>query len=95
MSKDKYLLINTNHRKNFDDFMINSSDYGFLGDIDRFVSCFKTYNFNSDRIIKKVGNINYNDMMKIIDKIQKSKSINQAEKEVVIPELDKWRFDNS
>ena len=90
VSKDRYFTINTNHREMYDDFQIKSSDYGFLGGIDRFVCCSGMHEFSSDKIIKKVGNINFDDMAKILDKIQKSKTIDKIDKDSVIPELDKW-----
>jgi hypothetical protein len=92
--RDRYLLINTNHREIYDDFEVKSSDYRFLEGVDRFVCCFKTYNFNSSRIVKKVGNLNYSDMMKIVNKIQKSKSIDKMEKDAIMQELGKWCSDN-
>jgi hypothetical protein len=94
VSKDKYLLINTDHREMYDDFQIKSSDYAFLKDTDRFVCCSKMYRFSPDRIIKKTGNLNRSDMIKIIDKIQNSKILDKMEKNSVIPELDKWLSDN-
>jgi len=90
VSGDKYFLINTSHREMYDDFEIKSSDYGFLGGINRFVCCSRIHAFSSDSIIKKVGNLSCDDMTKIADKIQKSRVLDKAEKDSIIPELDKW-----
>jgi len=95
VSKDRYLIINTEHRKMYDDFLIESSIYSFLDGKDRFICCSGMYEFSSDKIIKKVGNLNFIDMSKIMEKIQKSRVIDKIDKDSVIPELDKWLSDNS
>ena len=94
VSPDKYFLINTNHREIYDDFEIKSSNYAFLENVNRFVCCSKMYEFDPGRIIRKAGNLNFDDMMKIIDKIQKSRVIGKKEKDSVIPALDKWQSEN-
>lgn len=86
----KYLYINTKHREIYDDFEINSSDYGFLGSVNRVVSCLKLHQINSNKLIERVGNLTRGDMLKIKDKIQESKTINKLEKDSVLPELLKW-----
>jgi len=53
VSREKFFLINTSHREMYDDFNIKSSDYDFLGGIDRFVSCSMIHEFSPDKIIKK------------------------------------------
>lgn len=95
LSENKYLLVNTNHREMYDDFQIRSSEYDFLGGMDRFISCHRIHEFSFDRIIKKVGNLNYDDIAKIVDKIQKSRTLDKIDKDSVIPDLDKWLSDNS
>ena len=93
VSRDKYFLINTSHREMYDDFEIKSSDYAFLENVNRFVCCSKMYEFGPDKVIEKVGNLNFGDMAKIIDKIQKSRVLDKMEKNSVIPGLDKWQTD--
>ncbi|MDR2593021.1 MAG: hypothetical protein LBC59_09530 [Chitinispirillales bacterium] len=94
VSAEKYLLINTNHRDIYDDFEIKSSEYAFLKPKNRFVCCSEMYHFDSDEIIKSVGTLNRNDMIKIVDKIQNSESLKKAEKDFVILELGKWLSKN-
>jgi len=90
VTSDKYLLINTNHREIYDDFEIKSSDYAFLKHKNRFVCCSEMYEFKPDKLIKRVGNLHRDDMLKIIDKIQNSEYLKKIEKDSVIPELNKW-----
>ena len=94
LSEDKYLMINTNHRKMYDDFEIKSSDYGFLKGTNRFVCCSGMYEFPAGKVIDKVGKLNRDDMAKILDKIQNSKILTKRDKDSVIPGLDKWLSDN-
>ena len=93
VSREKYFIINTSHREMYDDFKIKSSDYAFLEGIDRFVCCSRIYEFSSDRIIKKAGCLNFDDITKIVDKIQKSRVLDKIDKDSIIPELDKWLSD--
>jgi hypothetical protein len=96
VSKDKYLVINTEHRQMYDDFSISASDYPFLKGKDRYVCCSAVYKFLPDRIISEsVGKLKYLDMLKIIDKIQNSKSLDRSEKNDILPELIEWQLDNS
>ena len=78
----------------YDDFKIKSSDYNFLGGIDRFVSCSMIHEFTPDKIIKKAGSLNFDDMARIVNKIQNSRILDKVDKDSVIPELDKWLSDN-
>jgi len=85
-----FFYINTEHRDIYDDFEIKSSDYEFLNSTNRFVSCIKLHSFDSVIIIEQVGNLNRDDMLKIRNKIQRSKDINKIDKESVLPEIMKW-----
>ena len=85
-----YLVINTRHREMYDDFEIQSDNYGFLGGVNRFVCCSKLHEFDHSKILKKVGRLIYNDMQKIVDKIQASKTIDSIDKDAVIPGLAAW-----
>ena len=96
VSKDKYLVINSEHRQMYDDFEIKASDYQFLKGKNRFVSCAFVYKFPPEKIISKsVGKLKYPDMLKIIDKIQNSKILDQSEKNDILPDLVDWQLDNS
>jgi len=95
VSDGKYLFINTRHRDIYNDFKIKADDYEFLNSIDRFVSCSKIRPINVDRIKKKVGNLNRNDMMKIVDKIQASETLDKIEKVSIVTEINKWLSENS
>jgi len=88
--KDKYLFINTESRKMYDDFQIKCSRYSFLGQKDRYVNCFSVQELEKERIIEKKGNLDYDDMKQILIKIKNSDSITEAEKEILIPELENW-----
>jgi len=90
----KYFYINTKHRDMYDDFEIKSSDYEFLNSVNRFVSCVKLHNVDSDKIIEKAGNLSRDDMMKILDKIRNSEDIKKIDKDSVVPELTKWLLGN-
>ncbi|GBU21173.1 hypothetical protein R80B4_01062 [Fibrobacteres bacterium R8-0-B4] len=94
VSNNKFLVINSNHRDKYDDFEIKSADYAFLNSMNRLVCCSETYTFNNAEIIKKVGNLNRNDMVKIVEKIINSKILSDMEKNTVLPELNKWAADN-
>ena len=92
--KDKYLLINTEHRSMYDDFKIEAKDYPFLQNEDRFVSCSKIHTFDFRRIIKSVGNLEIKDIKKIIEKIRNSRSIHKIDKDLILPELENWLSEN-
>lgn len=94
-SQNKYFLINTMHREMYDDFQISASSYPFLKGVDRFVCCSQIYQFTPDKIIHKVGKLNYQDMIKLISKVQNSEVLDNAEKSAVLPELTDWQMDNS
>lgn len=94
-AQDKYFVINTQHRAIYDDFPLRARDYEFLKGEDRYVSCSAIFKFTPDKIIKKVGKLNYNDMKTLIDKVQNSKVLRETEKSSIIPELVEWQMDNS
>jgi hypothetical protein len=74
----------------YDDFEIKSTDYKFLGTENRFVSCLKMYGSDSIKLLKHVGNLYREDMVKIVDKIQNSKVLDKIEKDFVVHELKEW-----
>lgn len=90
VSSERYVIINTNHREAYDDFEIRSSNYDFLKSKNRFVSCVKLYGADSIKLIKRVGNLYRDDMLKVADKIQNSDVLDEIEKAAVLPELKKW-----
>jgi len=93
--KDKYFFINTESREMYDDFQIKCSRYTFLGQKDRYVNCFSVQELEKERIIEKKGNLDYDDMKQILTKIKNSDSITEAEKEILIPELENWLNDEN
>jgi len=93
--KDKYLFINTESREMYDDFQIKCSRYAFLGQKDRYVNCFSVQELEKERVIEKKGNLDYEDMKRILAKIKNSDSITEAEKEILIPELENWLNDEN
>ena len=85
----KYLFINSHHRDKYDDFKIESSEYSFLNH-DSYVGCSEIIMLKDEHIIKKVGNLKYDDMRKILNKIKNSKFIVEAERDVIAVELEEW-----
>jgi len=86
---NKYFLINSENRKMYDTFKISASCYSFLKR-DSYVSCSKAHILKNDFIIKKLGNLNFNDMSKILGKVKKSKNIIEVERDEIVSELEKW-----
>jgi len=86
---NKYFLINTENRKIYDTFEISASDYSFLK-YNSYVGCSKAHALESSLIVKKIGNLNFNDMSKILEKIRKSKYIIKPERETMALELEEW-----
>jgi len=91
--KNKYFFINTESREMYDDFQIKCSRYKFLGQKDRYVNCFSVQELENERIVEKKGNLDHEDMKQILNKIKNSDSITEAEKEILIPELENWLND--
>jgi hypothetical protein len=89
---NRYFLINSEHREMYDDFEIKSSNYSFLKK-DSYVGCSETIVLKEEFIIKNVGRLKYDDMRKILEKIQKSKHIAKPEREDMALELEEWLND--
>lgn len=91
VSKNKWLIIDTENRGYRNEMEIKSSNYEFLQGINRYVGCLFVYEFDESKVIKKVGNINYTDMTGIVEKLKSIKAkqtlIQLAD---VIPELEAW-----
>ena len=89
VSLGKYLLINTIHRKIYDDFKIRASDYGFLQGTDRFLSCSVFFDFDPPKLKQKVGVLSSADTKTVIEKIMASRTIAAMDKDIVLAELQK------
>ena len=89
---DRYFYINSEHREMYDDFKIKASDYDFLK-YDSYVGCHEAYLLGKELIIRKLGNLNCDDMLKILDKIQNSKRMTKTEKKTLILEFEMWLAD--
>jgi len=85
----KYVLINSEHREMYDDFKINASDYDFLKQ-DSYVGCAEAIVLEKERIIRKVGNIKYEDMLKILEKIRGPRHIAKPNRVEMALELEIW-----
>jgi len=89
---DRYFYINSEHREMYDDFKINASDYDFLAH-DSYVGCHEAYLLGKELVIRKLGNLNHEDMLKILGKIQNSKRIAKTERKTLILEFETWLND--
>jgi hypothetical protein len=87
--ENKYFLINSKSREMYDDFKIHVSNYSFLGE-DRYVGCSEAIELKEELIIKKCGVMEYDDMVKILNKVKKSKYLDGATIETIIGELERW-----
>jgi hypothetical protein len=91
VAKNKCLLINTENRGIYNELEISSENYNFLNGKNRFVACSRPIIFKESEIIKKEGNINYNDMAKILEKLKSVKKKDIAiQLKDVITELEEW-----
>ena len=86
---NKYVLINSEHREMYDDFKINVSDYDFLRQ-DSYVGCSEVVVLKKESIIRKVGSMKYNDMLKILEKIRGPKHISKPDRAEIVLELEEW-----
>jgi len=91
VSKNKWLIIDTENRGYRNEMEIKSLDYDFLQGINRYVGCLFVYEFDESKVIKKVGSINHADMLGIVEKLKniKTKQIFIQLKDV-ITELEEW-----
>lgn len=90
VAKDKYLIINSEHREIYDDLEVDSCDYPFFDGKSRFVGCSRLHHFSADKIIKAVGCLYREDMMNIRDKIRDSKVLDKHEKSIVLCQIEQW-----
>ena len=89
-SNGKYFLINSEHRKMYDDFEIDTSEYSFLTKERSFIGCSEAHILDDELIIEKLGNINYGDMQKILGKVRNSKYLIEAERIAIASEIEVW-----
>jgi hypothetical protein len=85
--ENRYFLINSDHREIYDDLKI--SNYDFLKH-DSYVGCSKAHEFEKELIKERIGAIDYDDMAKILDKVKKSKHLDDATIETISYELETW-----
>jgi len=85
----KYFYINSEHRKMYDDFKIKAANYSFLRH-DSYVGCSEAHVLGKELVVRKLGNFNYEDMLKILNKIRNSKRITEAERNAIVLELEEW-----
>lgn len=83
----KYLLINTEHRKMYDDFVLRAQDYGFFQGTDRFLACSALFAFDSSLLKQKMGKLTVADISMAAEKIRASRTIAPADKAVVLADL--------
>ena len=87
-SRNKYLLINTEHRAMYDDFEIKAENYSWLNNKNRFIACSVIYSIEPEMMVQTVGKLIIEDIKKIIEKIKKSRTISKIDKNSVLPELE-------
>ena len=85
----KYLLINTHHRDEYDDFQINAENYDFLNGVDRFLSCREPRVIQPEKLLERVGTLSDADTKILYAKIETSKKIRKFDKLDILPEL--WK----
>ncbi len=85
----RYLLINTQHRGEYDELMIRASEYEFLNGVDRYLSCRQLFAFHPKKLIAKVGDLSSDDAKKLIAQIGTSRTIAKGDKFRIISELSK------
>jgi len=86
---NRYILINSEHREMYDDFKISVSDYDFLKR-DSYVGCSEFVVLGRESIIRRVGSMKYNDMLKILEKMREPKHISKPGRTEIALELEEW-----
>ncbi|MCL2102091.1 MAG: type II toxin-antitoxin system PemK/MazF family toxin [Fibromonadales bacterium] len=85
----KFFIINSERFKLYDDYLIKSSNYNFLKH-DSYVECSEVHILDEKRLIKKLGNLNYDDMKMILHKIKNSIGLSKGEIKALSIELEEW-----
>ena len=89
ISHSKYFIINTERFKIYDDYLIKSSNYKFLKH-DSYVECSEIHILDEKRILKKLGNVDYEDMKNILNVIKNSIGLSKGEIKALSIELEDW-----
>ena len=87
VTNEKFLIINS--RESEGSIKIESATYSFLSR-DSYIAGLRTFTLEEDEIIKKRGNLYYDDMVKVLNMIKISKSIPPDEKEEILIDLEEF-----
>jgi len=87
VTNEKFLIINS--RESEWSIKIESAVYSFLSH-DSYIAGLRTFTLEEDEIIKKRGNLYYDDMVKVLNMIKTSKSIPPDEKEEILIDLEEF-----
>jgi len=87
VTNEKFLIINS--RENEGSIKIESAIYSFLSH-DSYIAGLRTFTLEEDEIIKKLGNLYYDDMVKVLNMVKISKSIPPDEKEEILIDLEEF-----
>jgi len=87
VTNEKFLIINS--RESEGSIKIESAIYSFLSH-DSYIAGLRTFTLEEDEIIKKRGNLYYDDMVKVLNMIKISKSIPPDEKEEILIDLEEF-----
>jgi hypothetical protein len=86
-TNEKFLIINSREREG--SIKIESSIYNFLSH-DSYIANLRTFTLEENEIIKNLGTLNYDDMVKILNMIKGSKFISQDEREEILIDLEEF-----
>jgi len=87
VTNEKFLIINS--RESEGSIKIESATYSFLSH-DSYIAGLRTFTLEEYEIIKKRGNLYYDDMVKVLNMIKSSKSIPPDEKEEILIDLEEF-----
>ena len=87
VTNEKFLIINS--RESEGSIKIESATYSFLSH-DSYIAGLRTFTLEEDEIIKKRGNLYYDDMVKVLNMVKISKSIPPDEKEEILIDLEEF-----
>ncbi|MDR1812666.1 MAG: hypothetical protein LBQ87_07555 [Candidatus Fibromonas sp.] len=89
INSSKYFIINSERFKGYDDYLLKSSNCKFLKH-DSYVECSEVHILDEKLIIKKLGNIDYDDMKNILEVIKNSIGLSKGEIKAISTELEEW-----
>ena len=87
ITNEKFLIINS--RKSEESIKIESAIYSFLSH-DSYIAGLRTFTLEENEIIKKRGNLYYDDMVKVLSMVKNSKFIPPDEKEEILIDLEEF-----